>query len=260
MFNDAGFSAFYSNKQNVLVLLKTMVPKEVLWYIFGYAGPSSFSIFRLVCKRWKQIVDSDNFKRFFNNMGSAPFRDYPLSLFNLFDCRNPRSYDEYLCDVEGGIPFSENSFSLFDVSPIGQLPTEMVATFVSRDNFNNGLVIPLKKVINQYGCEVHKHDTVADEQSFLRCTDKLVSDHSAFGNQNNWGTSKTPNSIAINKKSSSLDELFSQLPLGSHPIPGKSGRVTETEYNIMRTQRDQFDKQLQQSQTYGMGGLVYGGG
>lgn len=43
-----------------------IVPREMLWFIFGYAGPSSFGIFRLVCQQWKRVIDSDEFKRYFD--------------------------------------------------------------------------------------------------------------------------------------------------------------------------------------------------
>ena len=38
------------------------VPREVLQMLFLIAGPSSFGIFRLVCKQWKRVVDSEEFK------------------------------------------------------------------------------------------------------------------------------------------------------------------------------------------------------
>ena len=38
------------------------VPREVLQIVFLIAGPSSFGIFRLVCKQWKRVVDSEEVK------------------------------------------------------------------------------------------------------------------------------------------------------------------------------------------------------
>jgi hypothetical protein len=57
------------------------VPKEVLWYLFSYAGPSSFGIFRLVCKRWKQIIDSNNFQ----NFSFVSKKCFSSCTFSLFD-------------------------------------------------------------------------------------------------------------------------------------------------------------------------------
>jgi hypothetical protein len=40
----------------------SIVPREVLQLLFLTAGPSSFGVIRLVCKQWKRVVDSDEFK------------------------------------------------------------------------------------------------------------------------------------------------------------------------------------------------------
>jgi hypothetical protein len=40
----------------------SIVPREVLQLLFLTAGPSSFGVFRMVCKQWKRVVDSDEFK------------------------------------------------------------------------------------------------------------------------------------------------------------------------------------------------------
>lgn len=122
--------------------------REVLWNVFSYIGHKSFNKCRRVCKQWKQIIDSADFRAFYGKSQAHNFSEY--------------------------------IFSMFDDS--GEM-TEMPAKFVSIDNFRHGFVtttqssqifrptLPTKELL---------------EHEFQDETDKLCLSYSVHGNRNNW--------------------------------------------------------------------------
>lgn len=176
------------------ILFMSIVPKEVLWMVFAISGPSSFGIFRLVCKYWKHVVDSQIFKDYVNAM-NLPFTSTHMSMFaqNEVDILNTNSVAEFDSTIN-------EDYVIHNLSSDWKLEGIPEYDETRRDlGYTQG-----KKDRQQF------KDLYAGEVSGSRkIKDKMIKQHSTRGNENNWDTSNIPNSIeATMNKSSELDVYF----------------------------------------------------
>ena len=201
--------------------MTSCVPKEVLWFVFSYAGPSSFGIFRAVCKQWKRIVDSPEFRTFYNRVAEHFFSEYTFGMF----ANGP--------NTSGNLP----------------------AKFVSIDSFCEGYVTSVNRSEpDGYDGMRYEMMNMMTVETFRMEEDKLIRPCSINGNTNNWTMSKKPNSLAaLENRTKEIDNFF-QPPL-PHPTPPPVANFDE-----MLRQRNAFYAELTAKRKYGIGGLVYDGG
>lgn len=60
------------------------LPREVIWVVLSYIGHKSFNKSRRVCRQWKQIIDSADFRAFYARFQAHRFSEYTISMFDEF--------------------------------------------------------------------------------------------------------------------------------------------------------------------------------
>ncbi len=228
-----------------------IVPKEVLWYIFSYAGPSSFGIFRAVCCYWKYVIDSDKFKQFYSRFAI----NFWLDEYTMYEY-NTQFGKQYIPSATVSVPytFNEFHFSLFDDDDFKGV--ECPAKFVGFDHVD---YIDMFNPDFRFISDILTTAAPTIPDNFHHNEHKIIKQFSRLPNGNNWNMSKIPNAVAIQSvKTNDLDKFFENTQ--SIIIIAAPPKCTEEEYEKMIAQRSSFYSELNEKQKYGHAALLAGGG